>query len=160
ERETQMNAAVARHVIYQASAGTGKNHTIEEMMRGVLCAGPPLALKNILVLTYTEKAAGGLGGRLRAMPYKAWAGADPVRHRAARQGALDEFDQATIATIPSFCQRVLLDFPLEQGHDFTAELVDDGELRGPALREVQRRHWRDWLGDCLAEAIGQVGYDQ
>ena len=47
----------------EASAGTGKTYTIQLMVAKMIAEGTPL--KKILIVTYTEKAAGELKDRIR-----------------------------------------------------------------------------------------------
>jgi exodeoxyribonuclease V beta subunit len=146
-----MNLDLNRHAVLEASAGTGKTRAIEELVLRLVCeTGTPL--EQILVVTFTEKATGDLKSRLRAALERALSGA--ARGRAdLLQQALDEFDQAPIFTIHGFCQRLLKDYPLEKGHDFSVQLVNDADLLEEALRDVQRRGWRRDFGPRLAQVL-------
>ena len=53
------------HAIIEASAGTGKTHTIENLVVALLSGGKVTSLDKILVVTFTEKAAGELKERIR-----------------------------------------------------------------------------------------------
>ncbi|MEL6186791.1 MAG: UvrD-helicase domain-containing protein, partial [Myxococcota bacterium] len=111
--------AGAPHAVVEASAGTGKTFTLEHLVVDLVIAGTPL--ENLLVVTFTEKAAGELKARLRsklgrlleaadrgasggALP-AAWPLDDVARERLGR--ALLGFDRANLSTIHAFCQRVL-----------------------------------------------------
>ena len=146
-----------RHGFIEASAGTGKTYTIERIVLRLLIE-QKLSLSQLLIVTYTEKGAGELRDRLRKAIEKDLAGSAEPTLRRLGFAALDQFDQASISTIHGFCQEILRDYPFEQGHDFEAKLVSEGELLGPALREVQRRLWRQWLGKDLASALYQADY--
>lgn len=53
-----------KHSLFiEASAGTGKTYTIQLMVSKLISQGTPL--KKILIVTYTEKAAGELKDRIR-----------------------------------------------------------------------------------------------
>ena len=99
-----MDIDLARHAVIEASAGTGKTHTIENLVLRLVTEEevPP---EQILVVTFTEKATGELKSRLRAMLERA-ARDTPERHEVL-QTALDHFDQLPIFTIHGFCQRLL-----------------------------------------------------
>src|SRR3982750_4590640 len=135
---------LTRHAVIEASAGTGKTYTIENLVLRLL-AETDATLENILLVTFTEKATGDLKLRLRATLERSVRD-DPER-RFKLEPALHQFDQAPIFTIHGFCQRLLQEYALEQGQDFRATLVDDFELLTPGLRDVQRRLWRAHFGD-------------
>jgi exodeoxyribonuclease V beta subunit len=139
-----------RHGVIEASAGTGKTHTLLELTLQLL-ADRRATLDQILLVTYTEKATGELKDRLRQALEK---GDAPVF-----RAALDEFDQAPVYTIHGFCQRVLQEYAFENRHDFRAELVYDAALLEPCLREVQRRVWPALYGDRLAAMLQLGRYD-
>ena len=53
----------SNNLFIEASAGTGKTYTIQLMVARLIGQGVPL--KKILIVTYTEKAAGELKDRIR-----------------------------------------------------------------------------------------------
>lgn len=141
---------LSRHNLIEASAGTGKTYTIEVLVHRLLTE-EAIDLGRILVVTFTEKASGELKNRLRLRLEQELAKAP----NATLRRCLDGFDQAPIFTIHGFCQRLLREFPLEQGQEFALDLVSRGELLQPALREVQRLWPAEFgaeLTDILAEA--------
>lgn len=146
-----------RHGVIQASAGTGKTHTIERLVERLLI-DEAVPLERILVVTFTEKATGELKTRLRQMLETAVARAD--QYAPILRPALDQFDQAPIFTIHGFCQRLLQDYAWEQGQDFSASLVDDGELFRTALGDIQRRQWRSFFGADLKAVLEKAGYNR
>ncbi len=152
-----MDIDLNRHAVIEASAGTGKTHTIENLVLRLVTqeAVPP---EQILVVTFTEKATGELKSRLRATLERAVRAAP--EQRLVLQPALDHFDQMPIFTIHGFCQRLLQEYALEQGQDFRAALVDDAELLRTGLREIQRKHWRAYFGSHLREVLEYAGYSR
>ena len=58
-------------------------------------------IRNILLVTFTEKAAGELKER--------------IRHMLAENEAARHLDEATICTIHSFCREILAAYPFESG---------------------------------------------
>lgn len=152
-----MNIDLHRHAVVEASAGTGKTHTIERLVLRLLTE-PDVRLDQILVVTFTEKATGELKGRLRAALEKELAGASVARPQLQR--ALDDFDQANVFTLHGFCHRVLQEYAQEQGHDGRARLVNDKDLIAQTLREVQRRIWRRDYGANLREVLELADYDR
>src|SRR5579871_309019 len=122
---------LTRHAVIEASAGTGKTYTIENLVLRLLTEGGA-GLDEVLLVTFTEKATGDLRSRLRATLEKT--ARDQPEHADVLLPALNHFDQAPIFTIHGFCQRLLQEYALEQGQDFRAALVDDTELLPSALR--------------------------
>jgi exodeoxyribonuclease V beta subunit len=143
---------LTRHAVIEASAGTGKTYTIEQLvLRLLLETGTPI--ERILLVTFTEKATGELRLRLRATLENRMRDSPDVFGKA-----LDSFDQASIFTIHGFCQRLLQEYALEQRHDFRAVLVDDAELLPQVLREVQRKRWRSEFGRHLRAVLTDAGF--
>ena len=147
------------HVI-EASAGTGKTYTISCLfVRLLLEKG--LTIRQILVVTYTRAATEDLRVRVRQMLHlclQALEGSESGEeffsslferiedHGRARQQlihSLHNFDEASIFTIHSFCQRMLRENCLESGTLFDTELVADlDEL----LYEICADFWRKQMG--------------
>lgn len=137
------NLALHQHYLLEASAGTGKTFSIQNIVVRLLIEPQgekePLPLQKILVVTFTRAATRDLKLRIRsnieqALQYlQCWQIEDPVAEQApdylkvcmekgeeavwqARkrlQQALFTFDQAQIFTIHSFCARMLRQFALE-----------------------------------------------
>src|SRR5271170_3136875 len=95
---------LSRHSVIEASAGTGKTYTLEQIIpRLILGDGTPRAagipLSKILVVTFTEKATGELKKRVRDRLETALKD-NPASTRLI--DALDTFDEAPIFTIHAF----------------------------------------------------------
>ena len=162
--------SVHRHLLLEASAGTGKTFAIENIVLRLLLETPeghaePLTIDQILVSTFTKAAAKDLVERIRGNLTRALTGID--RHLSgcaadlpeyllafltADQGngakakrrlerALLDFDQAQIFTLHSFCWRMLRTFALEAGVSLDASSQEEGG--GVAARK--RQAVRDFL---------------
>lgn len=143
---------LTQHIVVEASAGTGKTHTLVQLTVKLLLAGH--SISEILLVTYTEKAAGEIKDRLREELTQ-----QSSRYPALQDG-LDDFDQSTICTIHGFCQRVLQEHAFEARQDFRPELVHDRDLVELCLREVQRRSWPTQYQDQLASVLQLADYNQ
>jgi ATP-dependent exoDNAse (exonuclease V) beta subunit len=118
----QQQAAVdARgEVFVSAGAGTGKTAVlVERFVRDVCERG--LDVESILVITYTRRAAGELGSRVRA-----------ALTERGRQDLARELDGAWISTIHGFCRRLLKAYPFAAGLDPRFRELD--EPQGAVLR--------------------------
>jgi ATP-dependent exoDNAse (exonuclease V) beta subunit len=112
-------------VFVSAGAGTGKTTVIVERFCRAVCERG-LDVDSILVITYTERAAGELRGRIRKRLRELG------RHDLARQ-----LDAAWISTIHGFCHRLLRAYPFAAGIDPRFRVLDDSQgrvLRGEAFR--------------------------
>lgn len=145
-----------QHAIVEASAGTGKTHTIIEIVLRLMCERK-VPITDILIVTFTEKATGELKGRLRGKLEEAAQKEDEFSPRAI--AALNVLDQASVFTIHGFCQRVLREHAFANKQDADAELVDDADLLKQSLREVQRSQWPRELQDSLASTLRIADFD-
>jgi len=142
-----------RNTVIEASAGTGKTFTLEQLVVDLLLT-TDATLEQLLVVTFTEKAtheirarvrdrleglvSGRGGGSQEASPGPDhWRIDDVARARLAR--ALRAFDGATITTIHAFCQQITRNHAFASGRLFDERLVDGREAFGRALREAFRR---------------------
>ncbi|HXY84641.1 MAG TPA: UvrD-helicase domain-containing protein [Gaiellaceae bacterium] len=124
----QQAAVDARGVVFvSAGAGTGKTTVLVERFARAVC-DEGLDVESILVLTYTEKAAGELRVRIRA--------------RLVESGRLElarALDGAWISTIHGFCHRLLRAHPLAAGVDPRFHVLDESQgrvLRGEAFDDA------------------------
>ncbi|HZE28624.1 MAG TPA: UvrD-helicase domain-containing protein, partial [Gaiellaceae bacterium] len=122
----QLRAIDEQGVVFvSAGAGTGKTTVIVERFCKAVCERG-LDVDSLLVITYTERAAGELRGRIRKLLLELG------RHDLAR-----ELDAAWISTIHGFCHRLLKAHPFAAGIDPRFRVLDDSQgrvLRGEAFR--------------------------
>ncbi|MFP4164330.1 MAG: UvrD-helicase domain-containing protein [Chitinispirillaceae bacterium] len=143
-----------QHGVIEAHAGTGKTYTIIRMVLRMLEQTVTdkrrgtrfIQLREILLVTYTEKAAGELRKRIRdgiasrIEQYRESGRQDIVEHL---ESCLNNMHEALIGTIHSICLRILQTFPFETGVHFATEIVDDDEGLLLALRESMRTEWQE-----------------
>lgn len=92
-----------KNLFIEASAGTGKTYTIQQIVAKLVSEGCPL--KKILIVTYTEKAAGELKDRIRKKMEEVLDKDGTERSTIEKfERALRSIDNAAIFTIHSFCQ--------------------------------------------------------
>lgn len=93
----------------EASAGTGKTFAIEHLVvRLLLESKEPIALQEILAVTFTREAAHEMKMRIRAKLEELRSEGNPrVRE------ALANFDEIQVFTIHGFCHRMLTEFAFE-----------------------------------------------
>src|SRR5437867_12745574 len=124
----QQKAVDARGLVFvSAGAGTGKTRVLVERFARAVC-DEGIDVESILVITYTEKAAGELRSRIRA--------------RLIERGRPDlarALDGAWISTIHGFCHRLLRSYPFAAGIDPRFRVLDESQgrvLRGEAFRSA------------------------
>jgi ATP-dependent exoDNAse (exonuclease V) beta subunit len=115
------------NVFVSAGAGTGKTLVLVERFANAVC-DDGVDVGSVLVITYTERAAGELRAR--------------IRRELVERGRPDlarELDGAWISTIHGFCHRLLKTYPFAAGLDPRFRVLDDNQarvLRGEAFEEA------------------------
>lgn len=102
-----------------ASAGTGKTYNIVQIVDKLLQKDKDLSLEQILIVTYTEKAAGELKDRIRA-----------------KIKGVDT-DNAPISTFHSFCKSTIEEFPFAVNKPSNLSLIDDSKIEEFAKRYIR-----------------------
>jgi len=168
--------------LIEASAGTGKTHTIADLyLRHVLDGR---LVSQILIVTFTNAATEELRGRIRQRLYQALAllngnetGSDELlltwqdRWRSLEadqqavqlgrlQLALRSLDEAAISTIHSFCQRSLQEHALAGNQMFESDLLSNDDALWEAATKDWWRSFSYALGhdawQLLASKLGSV----
>jgi len=150
-----------KHGLIEASAGTGKTYAIENLVVRLLREQEDVDLENILLVTFTEKAASELKIRIREKLEAVLNHPDldlPTVRKLRR--SVDEFDRSAIHTIHGFCQTVLKDFAFENSAPFQAEVIPDGPLYEILLKEQMRREWPRIYGEDLEEILELSGFNK
>ena len=144
---------ISKHALIEASAGTGKTYTIENLVVRLI-EEKDIDIENILLLTFTEKATGELKKRIRENIAKELRKKDKEKKRQKKlRESLLAFDTASIYTIHGFCQSVLNDFSFETGQSFDLEVTYDEPLYEKLLYEQMRKSWHKEFGDDLPELL-------
>jgi len=121
----QQAAVDARGLVFvSAGAGTGKTKVLVERFARAVC-DEGVDVESILVITYTEKAAGELRSRIRARLVE-----------LGRPELARALDGAWISTIHGFCSRLLRSHPFAAGVDPRFRVLDESQgrvLRGEAF---------------------------
>ena len=133
----------------QAGAGTGKTFTLtKRLAHGLSQESGPLigGVDRLLTITFTNKAAGELIGRVRA----------ELRDRGLAQEAL-QVDAAWISTIHAMCKRMLYAHAFDVGVDPGANLLSEdetAELSAIAFDELLQEMTADERLEMLCESLG------
>jgi ATP-dependent helicase/nuclease subunit A len=115
------------NVFVSAGAGTGKTRVLVERFANAVC-DEGVDVGSVLVITYTERAAGELRVRIRR-----------ELNERGRPDLARELDGAWISTIHGFCHRLLKTYPFAAGLDPRFRVLDDNQarvLRGEAFEQA------------------------
>ncbi len=145
--------------LIEASAGTGKTFTIAGIYLRLI-AETGLKVEEILVVTFTIAATEELRRRIRGKLKSAREALDGIdtgddfirdylpalnKLSGARQrivNALKSFDEASVYTIHSFCQQVLVDNAFESGSLYNIEIASDRDM---LVKGLVNDFWRKTL---------------
>ena len=134
----------------EASAGTGKTHTLVTEIAAAIESGVPI--DRIAAVTFTHAAAGSMKVRVR----------QELERRKNQGEALRSLDRAFIGTIHSFCAHLLRQRPVEACVD-----PDFGELDEPNARTLFDGVFREWLaaklnnpGPVLRRALSRLAWSE
>lgn len=134
-------------VIIEASAGTGKTYTLEQIVLK-LVKEKEYDVSEILLVTFTEKAAGELKNRIRKTLEE------------ADKKFLSNFDKAAICTIHSFCKDLLAEYAFEIRKPMRVEVAtSEEELICDAVRQaLGGDEFRKRFGGAYSEWMQAGGF--
>ena len=129
EEQRQVIASRNQTLLVSAAAGSGKTAVlVQRIMDQLLDPVHPADVDRMLVVTFTNAAAGQLREKIRRRLEEAARGEDSgIAETAVRQLALLSGDH--IETIDSFCKEVVLDHADLLGIDPAFRIADDGEQK-------------------------------
>jgi hypothetical protein len=138
-----------RNIVIEAGAGTGKTTAIVAEVLRLLLGDESLLPERIVLVTFTEKAAGEIADRIHealtelelrfdsgdeiawpigsATPLFSVAPADREAARRACAAQLGRIDSLRSQTIHAFCQSLLRQFPIEAGLDPQFTIIEGFE---------------------------------
>jgi ATP-dependent exoDNAse (exonuclease V) beta subunit len=121
DAETRAAIITALHdtLFVEAGAGSGKTQSLVDRVVALVTTGG-VPMREIVAVTFTEKAAAELRDRIRRELEQ-----HAVRGDVPARDALDELDAAAVSTLHSFAQRLLTEHPIEAGLPPRVEVLDD-----------------------------------
>jgi exodeoxyribonuclease V beta subunit len=139
-----------RSAVIEASAGTGKTFLIEHLVVDRLLRGDA-KLEEMLVVTFTDRAASELRRRIGALIKKVATTSESAGNNATSVWTIDDeararlataaraIDGAPISTIHAFCQRVLTEQAFASGRLLLQQSVESRAAFAAAFAEVLRQ---------------------
>ncbi|HWW60331.1 MAG TPA: UvrD-helicase domain-containing protein [Thermoanaerobaculia bacterium] len=177
---TREPALSRRNLVIEAGAGTGKTTAIVAEVLRLMIEHDDLDPERIVLVTFTEKAAGEIADRIREALEElerdenatAWPIGSPHplvgiprERRAAIATQLGRIDALRSQTIHSFCQSLLRTFPIEAGLDPQFKIIEGfersllyGQLYDAWLDEETRVHPDPELVPEFEILFAHVGY--
>lgn len=131
-----------RDLIVSAGAGSGKTWVLTERYIEMLNAGT--RPREIIAITFTEKAAAEMKGRIREAVQKMAHTAEREAEAAYWRSCRQELERATVTTIHGFCARLLRNYPLEAAVDPHFQVMD-GTVAELRLRRVLAEAVERWM---------------
>lgn len=135
----------ARLTVVSAGAGTGKTQTLSQRFAWLLASDPSCGVGEILVLTFTRKAAAEMLERIKKT-LAAWRDAypDELAHLGER---LESIDDAYISTIHAFAMKLIRESGLALDIDPEAAIM-------PAPKE--EIWWQDFAAALSSSSFGKI----
>ncbi|HSG29631.1 MAG TPA: UvrD-helicase domain-containing protein, partial [Candidatus Krumholzibacterium sp.] len=133
----------------EAGAGTGKTTLLVGRYLSIVKSGRA-GCRQIVAITFTEKAAAEMKSRLRRDLERALVDSgEETDERANLSAAIDELEGAPISTIHAFASSILREYPVEAGVDPGFKLLD--EIEGAMLLD---ECWNAFLGSASKDQAG------
>lgn len=128
-----------RNIAVTASAGAGKTATLVERYIELLLQHPEVGVRQVLAITFTQKAAAEMHERIAQRLSDALAETLPEPERQRLRQIRADLPAARISTIHAFCAVLLREYPIEADVDpafAVLEEVDAAQLRYQAVRQT------------------------
>ena len=148
--DTQRNIAVT------ASAGAGKTATLVERYIELLRQHPAIGVRQVLAITFTQKAAAEMRERIAQRLTDALDQDLPEPERQRLRQIREDLPAARISTIHAFCAALLREYPIEADVDpafAVLEGMDAAQLRQQAVRQTLESLARTRDADPDKEAL-------
>src|SRR5205085_11824128 len=129
-------------VVVEAAAGTGKTTELVNRILAVIRDGRA-EVREIVAVTFTEKAAGELKLRLRQGLEKERRDARDTRAAARIETAIQRLEEAHVSTIHGFCADLLRERPVEARVDPLFRVLTEGQSER-LFRSEERRVGKEW----------------
>ena len=128
-----------RNIAVTASAGAGKTATLVERYIELLRQHPEIGVRQVLAITFTQKAAAEMRERIARRLADALDQDLPEPERQRLRQIREDLPAARISTIHAFCAALLREYPIEADVDpafSVLEGVDAAQLRQQAVRQT------------------------
>jgi ATP-dependent exoDNAse (exonuclease V) beta subunit len=132
-------------LVVEAAAGTGKTTELVNRILHVIAQGRA-SIREIVAVTFTEKAAGELKLRLRQGLERERAGASDAETASRLDDAVQNLEEAHVSTIHGFCADLLRERPVEARVDPLFRVLTEGQAER-LFDEAFSGWFQEHLGD-------------
>jgi ATP-dependent helicase/nuclease subunit A len=140
--EQRQALALDKNISVTAGAGSGKTKILTERFLKIAVKNPE-RVKNILAITFTNKAAGEMRERISTEVEKRLSAADNKREKLLLHRIRDQLNSTYISTIHTFCSKILREFPIESGIQPDFSIMD--EIRSIVFKSEAVKYTFDLL---------------
>lgn len=145
---TQLSAKdISRNIAVTAGAGSGKTEVLTQRLVHIFERNRSLRIQNVLVLTFTEKAAGEMRNRFRqSLVHQLSQPKQGEKEKKHWRDLQKNFDENWISTIHAFCAAVLRRYPIESDTDPSFGILEGFDMRSllqDSISTVLHRKSRD-----------------
>ena len=145
-----------RNIAVTASAGAGKTATLVERYIELLRQHPEISVRQVLAITFTQKAAAEMRERIARRLADALNQELPELERQRLRQIREDLPAARISTIHAFCAALLREYPMEADVDpafAVLEGIDAAQLKHQAVRQTLESLARTSDSDPDKEAL-------
>ncbi|HWO96392.1 MAG TPA: UvrD-helicase domain-containing protein [Bacillus sp. (in: firmicutes)] len=140
----------AKFILVKAGAGTGKTEVLSRRILRLLEEDPQLSIKDMAVITFTNKATENLLSRLKLYLYHQWKSATHKEIKQRYRYELENLNACQISTIHKFCKSILdLAGPIHF-HDF--DYSPNFRVSEGSLVQALERTFETWVTQKLEES--------
>lgn len=149
-----------RNVIVSAGAGSGKTWVLTERYLEILSKG--YRPSQVIAITFTEKAAGEMKGRIRAAVKQMALKSTNTTEKKYWEQCEQDLKYSMITTIHGFCSRLLKAHPIEAGLDPSFSVLDGTEgnlLLNDVFQQTVQRYLEEEseANQLLYEQFARIG---
>jgi ATP-dependent exoDNAse (exonuclease V) beta subunit len=144
EARRRIHQAIDETLVVEAAAGTGKTTELVRRIVRVLAEGRA-GVREIVAVTFTEKAAGELKLRLRQQLEESRRDARAPEIQGRLDDAVQNLEEAHVSTIHGFCADLLRERPVEACIDPLFRVLTEGQAE-----RLFNEAFAGWFQDVLA----------
>ncbi len=141
----RIHHAIDETLVVEAAAGTGKTTELVRRIVRVLAEGRA-DVREIVAVTFTEKAAGELKLRLRQQLEESRRDTHAPEVQARLDGAVQNLEEAHVSTIHGFCADLLRERPVEAAIDPLFRVLTEGQAES-----LFNEAFAGWFQEALSD---------
>jgi ATP-dependent helicase/nuclease subunit A len=140
--EQRQALTLDKNISVTAGAGSGKTKILTDRFLKIALQNPH-RVKNILAITFTNKAAGEMMERIVTEVEKRLQKAETKNDKLKLHQIREQLNSTYISTIHTFCSKILREFPIEAGIQPDFNIIE--EIRNIVFKSRTVKYAFDWL---------------